>query len=210
MNLSFDFVTSEYKLAVANKHNDEIVVIEEMVYRLLSLCVLFVKCDQFIDYIKGDVALFNINYYVTIKLFFDMSETGQHNIAHEQFNTDFELFIEKLSKTHTDGQADYDADEVPTDFIDPLTYQPIKDPVLLPKMVSIDKTNDVFLDRTSIRTSLLNKEENPFTRDPLTLKELEEFNIKDDIVEKLDDFKKRFSEWKKGQDHLDHQDSRDK
>lgn len=197
MNLSLNFVDKTYKSQIANKHNDEIVCIEELVYRVLCLCVLFGKCDQFANYIRGDVAMFNINYYVAIKLFFDSSEIVE-SVASKEFDDDYQLFIEKLSQSE-DEHDNYELDDIPSDFIDPLTYQPIKDPVLLPRMVTIDNDNDMFLERTSIKTSLLNKEENPFTRDPLTLKELEEFNNKDEIVKKLDDFKSRFNGWKQGQ-----------
>ena len=44
---------------------------------------------------------------------------------------------------------------------------------------------------------LLDKEENPFTREKLTKEDLIEYNDKDHIVKKIESFKMRFNEWKK-------------
>lgn len=81
--------------------------------------------------------------------------------------------------------------EYPDEFLDPLVCTVIKDPVLLPNM-----KEDVFIDKSTIIRQLLNKEENPFTREKLTIEELEEYNNKEDIQEKIHSFITRLKEYK--------------
>lgn len=86
---------------------------------------------------------------------------------------------------------------IPDRFIDPITSWLIEDPVILPYIVS---TSDIqFLDRSTIEQHLLFSQENPFTRNKLTLKELNKFNDLPEIKQKCDDFKNEFIKWKSEQ-----------
>jgi hypothetical protein len=83
--------------------------------------------------------------------------------------------------------------EIPDEFIDAITCCLINDPCLLPGMVGFEYDN--FFDKTTIRKQLLIKQENPYTRAPLTIESFEEFNKRPDVVEKLEDFKNRLQKY---------------
>jgi hypothetical protein len=77
------------------------------------------------------------------------------------------------------------------DFLDPLLCTEIIDPVKIP---GID--NEIF-DRSSILTHIYDSKENPYTREPLTVEMLEEYNKQDSVVKDINIFlakKKEFEE----------------
>lgn len=86
----------------------------------------------------------------------------------------------------TDG-ADDTNNNLPDKFLDPLTFNVIKDPMLLPR--NINDKDDIFIDKHTIYTHLFSKEENPFTREKLTIEQLEEYNNKPEIMEKINNFR---------------------
>jgi ubiquitin conjugation factor E4 B len=71
------------------------------------------------------------------------------------------------------------SDDAPEEFLDALTYTVMRDPVRLPGSGSI-------LDRATIERHLLDHQEDPFTRKPLTASELQP----------LPDLKARIEQWK--------------
>ena len=58
--------------------------------------------------------------------------------------------------------AEEELGEVPEEFLDPLTYVTMLDPVLLP-------TSGMIVDRTTITQHLLSNTIDPFNRQPLTM-----------------------------------------
>jgi hypothetical protein len=80
-------------------------------------------------------------------------------------------------------------EDLPEEFLDQLTYTPIKIPVMLPN-------TDLFFDKGIIMTHLYNKKTNPYTREVMTFKDFEDHNLKPEIIEKLEEYKKRYNEWK--------------
>ena len=87
-------------------------------------------------------------------------------------------------KFYTEKLLDYDT--IPESLLDPLMYTLITDPVLLPH--STDDT-PVFMDRVVITRYLQNSSENPFTREELTLEDLETYNNSEKAQEHLTDFR---------------------
>lgn len=81
------------------------------------------------------------------------------------------------------------------EFFDPITYTLIDEPCLLPDMVGFSG-GDVYFDRSTIIKQLLIKDENPYTRKQLTIGQFNEFNKRPEIMEKLENFKKKFSQEK--------------
>lgn len=82
-------------------------------------------------------------------------------------------------------EIDYDSE-----FLDPILNTPITDPIKIPNY------NDIF-DKISIITHIHNSKENPYTREPLTIQMLEEYNKKPEIIEEINLFlekKKQFEE----------------
>ena len=73
--------------------------------------------------------------------------------------------------------------DIPDKFNDPIMGTIIKTPVILPE-------SDIIMDKNIIMRYILEKEENPFTRHKLTVKELEDFNKNETILGKCKCFKK--------------------
>lgn len=80
-----------------------------------------------------------------------------------------------------------DDDEVPDELLDPIMFILIKEPVILPSSKNI-------MDKGVIVRHLLSDQQDPFNRDPLTIEELEEYNSKDEVKEKLKDFNVKIQE----------------
>ncbi len=66
-----------------------------------------------------------------------------------------------------EDQMEEDMGDVPDDFLDPLMYTLMKDPVILP-------LSRVTLDRSTIQTHLLSDPHDPFNRSPLTIDQVVE------------------------------------
>lgn len=72
----------------------------------------------------------------------------------------FSMFINRL-KNLPAVKDEYGGFDVPEEFIDPLTYAPMKDPVIL-------RTSNTRVDRSTAEMILLNDPIDPFTRTPVT------------------------------------------
>ncbi|KAF1814506.1 hypothetical protein P152DRAFT_432509 [Eremomyces bilateralis CBS 781.70] len=64
-----------------------------------------------------------------------------------------------------DQQAEEDLGEIPDEFLDPLVYTLMEDPVILP-------TSRVTIDRSTIRSHLLSDPHDPFNRTPLKIEDV--------------------------------------
>jgi len=64
-----------------------------------------------------------------------------------------------------DDQAEEDLGEIPDEFLDPLMFTLMEDPVILP----ISKTS---IDRSTVRSHLLSDPHDPFNRTPLKIEDL--------------------------------------
>lgn len=79
-----------------------------------------------------------------------------------------------------DEQAEEDLGEVPDEFLDPLMFTLMEDPVVLP-------TSGVSVDRSTIRSHLLSDPNDPFNRSPLKIED-----VKED-----ESLKEKIGEWKR-------------
>jgi len=79
--------------------------------------------------------------------------------------------------------------EIPDELCDPIMDTLIEQPVMLP--------NNIIIDYGTISRHLLNNDTNPFNRELLTLEILEEYNKKESIKTKIDEFKDKVNEFKK-------------
>jgi ubiquitin conjugation factor E4 B len=64
-----------------------------------------------------------------------------------------------------DEQEEEDLGDIPDEFLDPLIYTLMKDPVILP-------TSRVTIDRSTIRSHLLSDPNDPFNREPLKIEDV--------------------------------------
>ncbi|KAI9754266.1 MAG: hypothetical protein M4579_004797 [Chaenotheca gracillima] len=87
---------------------------------------------------------------------------------------------EKFKKAkEIDDQAEEDLGEIPDEFLDPLMFTLMEDPVVLP-------TSKISMDRSTIRSHLLSDPNDPFNRSPLKISDV----IPDvDLKNKIDAFK---------------------
>merc|ERR1712176_567343 len=91
----------------------------------------------------------------TARLLRTFNSFGEHEIA------GFEQLAETVRMIAArDAEEEEDMGEVPDDYLDPIMATLMKDPVLLPSGISID--------RTTIMRHLLNEPIDPFNRQPLT------------------------------------------
>lgn len=82
------------------------------------------------------------------------------------------------------SQDEIDENDIPEDLLDPIMGTLIENPVLLPN-------SEMFMEYDVILRHLLTTPNNPFTRDPLSKDELDEYNARPEIQEKVGLFKQR-------------------
>ncbi|KAH9841644.1 ubiquitin elongating factor core-domain-containing protein [Rhodofomes roseus] len=75
------------------------------------------------------------------------------------------LFVVKVEEKKATLEAEEDLGEVPDEFLDPLMYTVMRDPVTLP-------SSQVVLDRSTIKSHLLSDAKDPFNRVPLALEDV--------------------------------------
>lgn len=133
---------------------------------LLNICRIYVNLsDQadFIDAVARDGRSFDPVYF---------QKLANILFKHKSFDANA-LFLEKLIKFSEEAalkkQQDEDEEmelgDVPDEFLDPLMYTLMKDPVILP-------TSKVSIDRSTIRAHLLNDPTDPFNRMPLRFEDV--------------------------------------
>ena len=79
-------------------------------------------------------------------------------------------------------------DDLPEEFLDPLLFTPIKDPVVLPE-------SKIIMDKTVIEAHLVENKYDPFNRQPLTYEQLNEFNSLEEQHKKCIEFIQKRDEW---------------
>ncbi|PCH40023.1 hypothetical protein WOLCODRAFT_88418 [Wolfiporia cocos MD-104 SS10] len=75
------------------------------------------------------------------------------------------IFVTKVEETKATLEAEEDLGDIPDDFLDPLMFTLMRDPVTLP-------TSRTTVDRSTIKSHLLSDSKDPFNRRPLTLEEI--------------------------------------
>jgi hypothetical protein len=103
-----------------------------------------------------------------------------------------EIISQFQSKIQTIKELEIERDEIdiPDEFCDPIMQTLIETPVILPN-------TDIYMDREVICRHLLTEETNPFNRESLSIKILDEFNSQENIKNKLSIFKRKIENWKK-------------
>jgi len=75
------------------------------------------------------------------------------------------VFVAKVEECRLNMEAEEDLGEVPDEFLDPLMFTVMRDPVLLPSSRTV-------IDRSTIKSHLLSDAKDPFNRVPLTIEEV--------------------------------------
>lgn len=109
-------------------------------------------------------------------------------LADDEFCIRLNNFVNKVeSQKLAEEEEDQDYNDVPDEYLDPLMYTIMKDPVILP-------TSHVTIDRSTIKAHLLSDSTDPFNREPLTL---DQVKPNDELKEKILQYKLRKQEEKK-------------
>ncbi|EAU86067.1 ubiquitin conjugation factor E4 [Coprinopsis cinerea okayama7 len=77
----------------------------------------------------------------------------------------FRAFIEKVEAAKATLEAEEDLGEVPEEFLDPLMFTVMRDPVRLPSSKTV-------IDRATIKSHLLSDSKDPFNRAPLAIEDV--------------------------------------
>lgn len=95
--------------------------------------------------------------------------------------------VEELEKILNEKQEK--EEDLPEEFLDPITYIPMKNPVILP-------SSGIMVDRGTIVNQLLHNSIDPYSRAKLTVEELEEHNSKEEVKEKIKEYWAKLEEWR--------------
>ena len=107
------------------------------------------------------------------------------NLSKELENIPYLYEIIKIYQTNTSNDIDY-----PDDFLDPLLYIKINNPIMIPEVKTI-------FDRSSIITHLYTSKINPFTRKELSEEEVNKYNELDEVKKQINEFKQKISEFER-------------
>ncbi len=103
---------------------------------------------------------------------------------------DSEIFIKNELKDNLEYKQDeIKIDNIPDEFLDPLIYTIIKNPVMIPNV-------ELIFDKASIMSQIYHEKINPYTREFLDETILDEHNKNPDVINKINLFNKKYYEWK--------------
>lgn len=100
----------------------------------------------------------------------------------------FMVVIDKKIYARNQTVEKYDED-IPVDFVDPIYYTPIQEPIEMPNTKTI-------VEKKIIMNHLVFNQTNPFDGLPLTREEIIEYNKTEEVKERLLEFKRKFDKWK--------------
>lgn len=103
---------------------------------------------------------------------------------------DDEIYIKDELKNNLEIKKDeIKLEDIPEEFLDPLIFTLIKEPVMIPNV-------DLIFDKSSIMSQIYHEKINPYTREQLDEKILEQYNTKEEVVKKIKDFLNKLQLWK--------------
>ncbi|KAJ3542484.1 hypothetical protein NMY22_g3494 [Coprinellus aureogranulatus] len=116
--------------------------------------------DEFVQAVAGDGRSYS-------KELFDRAiHTAIRTNIKSSTDTDIlRAFVEKVEEARANMQEEEDLGEVPDEFLDPLMFTVMKDPVMLPSSRTI-------IDRATIKSHLLSDSKDPFNRVPLAIEDV--------------------------------------
>lgn len=103
----------------------------------------------------------------------------------DKTKNDLSIYFNKIKENNNNNTIS----EIPEKFLDPLLYTIINEPIMIPKV-------NLIFDKSSIISHLYHDNINPYTREPLTINEVEEYNKKQDIIDRINKYKKEYEKWK--------------
>ena len=198
-----EFTAKSSQLKIKNKNDYEFnpSYIMESIIKIFSY---FVDYEEFIEFVVSDERAYKYeNFTKAIKLKNEYNKVKVDTETSEKFDN---LVYKKLKKAEEIVQQNtINYDDAPEEFLDPLTYNLMENPVILP-------SSHINIDRRTIEDYLLSNPSDPFNRNPLTKDELipnEELKKKIDEY-KINKFKKKQKIYKKDNDENNNKNNENK
>lgn len=172
---------------ISNEKKSIISKIITILYKLSKIFINLSQIEKFIKYIS-----INKNSYYSTMFSEVIDIINKNNTELMTWNYTKKLYeieenINIRIKDHELEESFYDT--IPDQFCDPLMATPITNPIALPN-------TSIIMDKKVIARHLLTYNFNPFNREELTMKMLEEYNETLEGKEKIKEFNDKFEEWK--------------
>ena len=109
----------------------------------------------------------------------------------KEITDDIQIFNKLLKEIDNNLETEdtFEKIDIPDEFSDPILQTLITDPVELP--------NNIIISRSTIFQHLMSSNENPFDRTELTIEILDKYNSKLEVIDRINEFKKKLEDWKK-------------
>lgn len=148
---------------------------KELLFQLLSIYINLSGEEEFVNAIARDLRSFDPeNMRKALKIL-----KWAYLVPSEEWSQKVLDFTERAeTAAKMDADEELELGEVPDEFLDPLMYTLMKDPVILP-------TSKISMDRSILKTHLMNDPTDPFNRMPLKL---------EDVVDDVE-LKQKINEW---------------
>jgi hypothetical protein len=165
---------------ITNNYN-----LSEVCLLILDIYVIFnnINSNKFIHLMSKDIRSFDITIFQNL-----LTLLLNKNKINNEFYNNFELILLQIKKLN-DIELQKKDNIIPDEFTDPLYNTLLENPVYLP-------TSDTIVDLLIIKRHLLSNSNDPFTREPLTLEEIEKHNRKPNIINKINILKKKIKDYK--------------
>ena len=158
-----EFTSKSSQLKIKNKKDYEFNP-SYIMESLIKIYSYFSSYEQFIEHIVMDERSYKYdNFIKAIKVKNDFNKVKVEPEISEKFD---DLVYNKLKKAkEIVDKNTINYDDAPEEFLDPLTFALMEDPITLP-------TSHINIDRRTIEDYLLTNHTDPFNRNPLTKEEL--------------------------------------
>ena len=158
--------------------------VKNNIYKIMLYMIdiyLILDDSKYIQLIKNDILFFNYDNFISLA-------NNLYNIHKHRNITEFKNILDSINSC--DIIVNYELDDIPEEFLDPLYNTLIITPVILP-------SSGHCVDYEIIKKHLLYHNFDPFNREELTLEILDKHNNKEEIKKKNNDFKLKIEQWKK-------------
>ncbi|ODV86423.1 hypothetical protein CANARDRAFT_187571, partial [[Candida] arabinofermentans NRRL YB-2248] len=177
------------QLKVANPENYQFNP-SEMLYQICSIFLNLSKEEEFIHAVARDGRSFNPECFKrAIHILYKVGKIDN------EFDLQLSEFVTKCEKFKSEEEEEeMELGEIPDEFLDPLMFTLMKDPVKLPH-------SKVSMDRSVLKAHLMSDSTDPFNRAPLKLEDVEDdLELKEKINNFISERKKQLASNRQGED----------
>ena len=178
LNYCFDeFTSKSSQLKIKNKNDYEFNP-SYIMESLIKIYTCFYDYETFLEFVVSDGGYYKYdNFLKAIKIKNEFNKVKVEPEISEKFD---DLVYNKLKKAEEDAINNIiDYDDAPDEFKDPLVYELMEDPVILP-------SSHLNIDRKVIEEYLITHSDDPFNRQPLTKEELKP---NEELKKKIEEYK---------------------